>query len=115
MILAEGRKYEALAAGNKQIQQLGMSHTENVHAITRGQTCHNCDTTTSQGSALYTMTHAHCVVTETTGQSAVKRTDDRDSYPASTEGVSHEHATDTKATLTQGKTTNAKMNPALTL
>lgn len=43
-ILAEGRKYEALAAGNEQIQQLGMSQTENVHAVTRGRTCQNCNT-----------------------------------------------------------------------
>lgn len=42
-LLAEGRKYKALAADNEQIQQLGTSHTENVHAITRGRTCQNCD------------------------------------------------------------------------
>ncbi|KAL0148840.1 hypothetical protein M9458_055849 [Cirrhinus mrigala] len=43
-VLAQGRKYEALAAGNEQIQQLGMSNTGKVHTITRGRTCQNCDT-----------------------------------------------------------------------
>lgn len=55
------------------------------------------------------------VVTEATGQSVVKRIDYKDSFSTSTEGVSHERATDTKATPNQGKITNAKTNPALVL
>lgn len=69
----------------------------------------------------YTMIHALCVVTEATGQNAVKRADDRDNNPANSANnpanseVSHEHATDTKAKLIQEKTTNAETNPASTL
>ncbi|XP_062855044.1 uncharacterized protein LOC134318174 [Trichomycterus rosablanca] len=43
-VLAEGRKYEALSAGNEQLHQLGLSHTEKIHAMMRGRTCQRCDT-----------------------------------------------------------------------
>lgn len=35
-VLKEGRKYEALSAGNEQLNQLGLSTLEKVHAINRG-------------------------------------------------------------------------------
>ena len=43
-VLKEGRKYEALSAGNKQLNQLGLSSSEKVHAIHRGRVCQNCST-----------------------------------------------------------------------
>ena len=41
-VLTEGRKYEALSAGNEQLHQLGMSQSEKIHAMDRGRTCQNC-------------------------------------------------------------------------
>ena len=43
-VLAEGRKFEALSAGNNQLQELGMSQKETIHGINRGRKCKNCDT-----------------------------------------------------------------------
>lgn len=42
-ILKEGRKYEALCAGNEQLQQLSINQNQ-IHSITRGRKCGNCDT-----------------------------------------------------------------------
>lgn len=57
-VLAEGRKYEALAAGKEQILQLGMSNTEKVHTITRGRTCQDCDMNHKPRQCGHTMIHA---------------------------------------------------------
>ena len=46
-LLAEGRKYEAVSAGNKQLQELDMSQKETIHGINRGRKCKNCDTSDS--------------------------------------------------------------------
>ena len=43
-VLTEGRKYEALSAGNEQLNKLGMSHSEKIHVVDRGRTCQNCNT-----------------------------------------------------------------------
>lgn len=40
-VLTEGGKYEALSAGNEQLNQLGLTTAEKVHAIFRGRTCQN--------------------------------------------------------------------------
>lgn len=44
-VLEEGRKYEAVAAGNTQLTQLGYkSKQESVNAVTHQRKCRNCDT-----------------------------------------------------------------------
>ena len=44
-VLTEGRKYEALAAGKDQLQQLGMTSQEKkIDAVHRSRRCRNCDT-----------------------------------------------------------------------
>lgn len=43
-VLAEGRKYEALSAGNEQLHKMGMSHSQKIHVVDRGRTCQNCGT-----------------------------------------------------------------------
>ena len=41
-VLKEGRKYEALSAGNEQLNQLSLHTAEKIHEIHRGLVCQNC-------------------------------------------------------------------------
>lgn len=43
-VLNEGRKYEALTAGNEQLNQLGKPKTERIDNVNRGRTCGNYNT-----------------------------------------------------------------------
>ena len=43
-VLIEGRKYEALTAGNKQLNQLGTPKAEKMYNINQNRKCRNCNT-----------------------------------------------------------------------
>jgi len=43
-VLTEGRRFEALTAGNDQLTQLGMPKAERIFNVNRGRRCENCDT-----------------------------------------------------------------------
>lgn len=113
-VLTEGRKYEALSAGNEQLHQMGMSHGENIHAMDRGQTCQNCGRSHKPRQCpVHIMMNALHAASEATGRNAAGKAGNRDSnaLDEAKEASLPHHNTDMIDSGAPGNTTNSGASP----